>query len=291
MTTSDTSPSLRVRDIKAEAEATLAAVYGDREAKAMVRVIFEDVMGWKPVDLILKADYELTDFSARRVADIVERVRAGEPIQQVVGWADFCGMRFKVTRDTLIPRPETAELVDLIVKEMHDRKDLRVLDCGTGSGCIAIALACALPFADVEGIDISDAALKVAAANAAELRASARFSHKDMLALTPPSAPCYDIIVSNPPYIAQSERAGMEQNVLDYEPATALFVPDDDPLRFYHAVTRYAVRALTPGGRLYFEINPLYADRLQRDVEAAGMHSVALERDDRGKLRFLTATR
>lgn len=283
--------SLRAGDVKAGAEATLAARYGEREAKAMVRVIFEEVMGWKPIDLVLRSDYLLTAHSAERIWSITERVAAGEPIQQVVGWADFYGLRFKVTRDTLIPRPETAELVDIIVKEASGRNDLDILDCGTGSGCIAITLARALPFPNVEGIDLSERALKIAAENAKELKTPVKFSLRDMLSLAVPDKPCYDIIVSNPPYIAESEAAAMEKNVLDHEPRIALFVPDDNPLIYYTAIGSYAHGALRPGGKLYFEINPMFARRLVQEIRGMGFTDVITERDDRGNTRFLIASR
>lgn len=283
--------SLLVRDVKSGAEAVLADRYGQREAKAMIRVIFEDVLGWKPVDLILRADYELNDYTAERIWSITERVASGEPIQQVVGWADFCGLRFKVTKDTLIPRPETTELVDMITSDYSGRKDLRVLDCGTGSGCIAIALARALPFSAVTGIDISDGALKVARENASLLKTQVDFEHRDILSLSGNDKATYDIIVSNPPYIAEHERSSMEKNVLDYEPATALFVPDDAPLKFYHAIAVYGMSALCPDGRIYFEINPLYASELVTLIKSSGYSDVATHLDMEGKIRFLTATR
>lgn len=289
--TDENNDSLRVEDVRRRAERELARVYGEREAKAIVRVIFEAVTGWGMTELILKADYRLNDFTRVRVMEYAGRVAAGEPVQQVVGWADFCGMRFKVTRDTLIPRPETAILVDMIVKDAGGRKDLRVLDCGTGSGCIAISLARMLPFARVEGIDISEAALTVARENARELHVDVGFRLQDMLAMPAVAGPRYDIIASNPPYIAESERAQMERNVLDYEPAQALFVPDDDPLRFYLAVGRYASAALCPGGRLYFEINPLYAAPLREAIAGLGFSDVTILPDDRRRQRFLTARR
>lgn len=283
--------SLLVRDVKAAAEATLAARYGDREARAMVRVIMEDVMGWSPVDIVLNAGYELNDYTAGRISEITRRVASGEPIQQVVGWADFCGLRFKVTRDTLIPRPETAELVDMLISDYKNRKDLDILDCGTGSGCIAIALARALPFARVRAIDISEGALKIARENSIRLKTGVEFDRQDILNLPAVPYATYDIIVSNPPYIAEHERSGMESNVLDHEPASALFVPDSDPLVFYRAVASYGIRALRPAGRVYFEINPLFATPLVNLMESTGYSDVTLHLDFRGKTRFLTAVR
>ncbi|MDE5608311.1 MAG: peptide chain release factor N(5)-glutamine methyltransferase [Muribaculaceae bacterium] len=281
--------SLTVAALKSSLTALLAAKYGTREANAMVRMMIEEVMGWSAVDIALRSDYVLNEATAGRLQAIAGRVYDGEPIQYVLGVASFHGLRFKVTPATLIPRPETSELVDIIADEAAGRKDLRILDCGTGSGCIAIALARALPFSRVTGIDISDDALAVARDNASALKADVSFRNADILALNDADTPLYDIIVSNPPYIAEHEREGMEANVLDYEPHSALFVPDDDPLRFYTAIGSYGLSALAPGGRLYFEINPLYADRLRKDIGGMGYRDVEIMRDMYGRKRFLTA--
>ncbi len=254
----------------------------------MVRVILEHLKGYTPVDIILHSGDEVSDFISAKVAAIVSRVLADEPLQYVLGDTRFYGMTVKVTPDTLIPRPETEELVDIIVKE-NRRPDLRVLDVGTGSGCIAIALARNLPFAKVGAIDISDGALAVARENAEALKASVTFRREDALHLEALSSPAYDIIVSNPPYVTMSERKDMEANVLGHEPSLALFVPDDDPLRFYKAITDYAVSALDKGGRLYFEINPLFATDMQAMVTREGLDNVTLLRDMTGRYRFLTA--
>lgn len=273
----------------------LAAVYGATEAGWLTRMIFEHVAGYSTVDLAIKADEPLSDFMAGHIDAVVHRLLAHEPIQYIFGDARFCGLTLKVTPDTLIPRPETEQLVDMITDEAGDREDLDVLDIATGSGCIAIALARSLRFAHVRGTDISDKALEVARANAVLTRTRVDFVHADALKMEAPAQPQYDIIVSNPPYIAQSERAEMPRNVTEHEPALALFVPDDDPLEFYHAICRYAAGALRQGGRLYFELNPLFADRLVKEMTGAGggtlWSDVELRRDMRGLVRFLTATR
>jgi release factor glutamine methyltransferase len=220
----------------------------------------------------------------------VQRVVSGEPLQYVLGTAFFMGMELRVTPATLIPRPETSQLVDRIVDDMSSRADLRVLDIGTGSGCIAIALARALKFADVNAVDISDEALAVAAENAATLRTDVHFSHADALNM-PPMPNAYDVIVSNPPYIAEHERTDMDARVYDYEPATALFVPDADPLMFYRAIARFAAQSLRPSGKLYFEINPLFVNQLREMLTDTGFADVDIVRDFRGNLRFAICQR
>jgi release factor glutamine methyltransferase len=184
---------------------------------------------------------------------------ADEPIQQVLGTARFCGMMLRVTPDVLIPRPETEQLVDMIADRWRNVPDVRVLDVGTGSGCIAIALARALRFPQVTAVDISADALNVARRNAAEWKVAIDLQQADALQLQLPGE--WDVIVSNPPYIMQSEAAEMEPRVLRHEPHTALFVPDAEPMLFYDAIRAYAARHLSARGMLYFEINPLMAQQ------------------------------
>lgn len=268
----------------------LSPKYGAGEAREMSRIIFENLKGWNPVEIAIRQDEPISSFITGKVDKVVGRLLDDEPIQQIFGNADFYGMKLKVTRDTLIPRPETAELVDIIVKE-NPAKDLRVLDAGTGSGCIAIALSRNLLFPDVTAIDISGKALEVAAENARQLRAGIDFRHADILSLPDGlEGETFDIIVSNPPYIAEKEKAKMDRNVLDYEPASALFVPDSDPLKFYTALLNAAKGTiLSPGGKIYFEINPEYASQLRQEAENLRFTEVTLTRDSYGKQRFLSA--
>ena len=181
--------------------------------------------------------------------------------------------------------------MDIITDRHRGSRDLRVLDIGTGSGCIAIALSRALPFARVDACDISAEALEVARSNARGLRAAVDFFRCDILREPLPDSPLYDVIVSNPPYIARSEAADMEQRVLRYEPHTALFVDDADPLLFYRAIARYARAALRPEGSLYFEINPLFATQLEQMLHAEGFARVDVQRDYCGRQRFAIAQR
>ncbi len=267
----------------------LAAVHGEREARAMCEMIFETVLGWRPVDILMRDDSELPAFAPGRFEEIVTRVEHGEPLQYVLGVARFHGHEFKVTPATLIPRPETEQLVDMVVDACGDRDDLRVLDIGTGTGCIALSLARALRFPRVTALDVSRAALAVASENASRLRVKVDFVQCDILRETPRGE--WDVIVSNPPYVRESERATMERHVTDYEPAGALFVPDADPLLFYRAIAGYAARSLSPGGRLFLEINSALSKETTAAVAAAGISRVETVRDFNGLPRFVAGSR
>jgi release factor glutamine methyltransferase len=282
--------TMTVTELKQYIHTSLSAVVDSGEATAMMREIFHAVRGFSPTDIVIYGHREVLLDTEARVRNIVERVVSGEPLQYVLGTAFFMGMELRVTPATLIPRPETSQLVDRIIDDMSSRADLRVLDIGTGSGCIAIALARALKFADVNAVDISDEALAVAAENAATLRTDVHFSHADALNM-PPMPNAYDVIVSNPPYIAEHERADMDARVYDYEPATALFVPDADPLMFYRAIARFAAQSLRPSGKLYFEINPLFVNQLREMLTDTGFADVDIVRDFRGNLRFAICQR
>lgn len=271
-----------------KARLALEPKYGPGEARALVRTMFEELNGYTPVDLVVRGDVPVTDWLQRKVDDTVRRLLDNEPIQYIFGTARFHGLKLKVTPDVLIPRPETEEMVDLIADSAGKRTDLHVLDVCTGSGCIALALARTLPFSHIDAIDLSEKALAVARKNNEMLRCSVNFIRDDALKLKPSTEPLYDIIVSNPPYIAESERSSMHNNVLDHEPAMALFVPDDDPLRFYRAITRYAVGALLPGGELWFEINPHYAAEMKDMMAAEGLNDVQIIADMQKLQRFAT---
>ena len=287
---SDGGTPLKV--VLADMRRQLLPKYGEGETRALLSFIFEQMKGWTAVDLVTRQDDLISDFIRAKIDDVIARLLRDEPVQQIFGCADFYGMKLKVTRDTLIPRPETAELVDIIVKD-NQKKDLRVLDCGTGTGCIAIALARNLPFPEVTAIDISDKALEVARGNASTLHASVRFLNADILTLPGKLAgEKFDIVVSNPPYIADKERPTMEANVLQYEPETALFVPDNDPLKFYTAILKACQgEMLTPGGKIYFEINPIYARDLAEEARQMGFTDVSILRDTSGNQRFMTAVK
>lgn len=279
---------MTVKECIGDIRKRLAPLFGEGEAKAMIRLIFHSLKGWNVTDIIIHEGDEVSEYISGKIEGIVGRLMKTEPIQYILGEAYFYGMNLDVDRSTLIPRPETEELVDMIVKEWSGRPDLRVLDIGTGSGAIAIALSRHLPFSQVEAIDISPEALKVAERNAVKLKARIRFINDDIFCYSPqPSS--LDIIVSNPPYIDESEKAEMESNVLDYEPHTALFVPDVTPLIFYSRIAEIASTALAEGGMLYFEINPRHAGELLTMIRNEGFINVESHRDIHGKERFISA--
>lgn len=276
-----------LREVAAEMTRRLIPLYGEREARAMTDISIERTMGYTPVDRVLKSRETVSEFRIGQLNAIIDRLLKEEPLQYILGEATFYGMRLTVNPAVLIPRPETEELVDMIVKQ-NDRSDLKVLDIGTGSGCIAIALARNLRFADVTGIDISTEAIDTATTNAKALHARVKFVQADALRLSRELGNMkWDIIVSNPPYIAEHEQSVMERNVLEHEPHTALFVPDDDTLKFYRSILEYGTNALLPGGKFYFEINPLYANELAAEARRLMKEStVEIVNDIHGRQRF-----
>lgn len=264
----------------------LQSAYPQGEASALARIVCCEMLGQAATDYYLGKDITLSAKSEKDLHDILHRLLRFEPVQYVQGEAVFLGRRFKVTPDVLIPRPETGELVELILDECPPAHS--VLDVGTGSGCIAISLSCAWPSAGVEAWDVSEAALRVARANSAALGARVCFRQCDVLAPLFSVEPRFDLIVSNPPYITCAERKEMERNVLDWEPSGALFVPDDDPLRFYSRIAGLGMSLLRPGGRLYFEINRAYGPQTADVLRRCGYAGVSLRRDLSGNDRFVS---
>lgn len=285
----NTDSKYTLRELTDSAVRRLTAVYPDGEARMLLRIIYEELKGWSQVDRVILADQPVTQYFADKVNGIVERLLRHEPIQYIFSSARFYGLQLKVTPAVLIPRQETEELVDMIVSDYRDRTDLRIIDLCTGSGCIAVALARNLPFPEVEGVDNSAEALEVARENAKLLKVSVDFRLVNVLEMPEPTEGEYDIVVSNPPYIVPSEKKEMEQNVLDYEPSAALFVPENDPFLFYKAISRWSLKSLAAGGRIYFEINPLFAAELKRWMTAEGWADVELFADMQKKQRFLRA--
>ena len=272
----------------------LTQVYDDYEAKAIARMVYEVRFGLMPSDLFIGKDTQLSTDDQKLLAEITQRLLTGEPIQYVLGEAEFGGRTFHVEPGVLIPRPETYELCQWIMKERRGKKEegrnTSILDIGTGSGCIACTLAAELADAEVTAWDISDDALRIATENAKRTNVHVSFEKVDVLntSLLNRERPAtgLDIIVSNPPYICNKERATMERNVLEHEPELALFVPDDDPLLFYRTIARFAAKTLNPGGALYFEINPLYVSEMQQMLSEEGFSHTEIRNDQFGKQRF-----
>lgn len=270
----------------------IATSYEDGEARAIARILIEELFGLSYTDIVCGATDQLSADDTLRLDTAVRRIEQGEPLQHVLGYADFCGNRFGVNASVLIPRHETEWLVDEGERLINGASNAtpsapkRILDIGTGSGCIAISLKLRLGEAYVEAWDISEEALRTAESNAKALKAEVAFCKRDALRAEESVAP-WDLIVSNPPYICDSERAAMDDNVLLHEPHTALFVPDDDPLRFYRAIARYALRSLSNGGNLLFECNTRYAEATGEMMREMGFEDVTVNDDCFGLPRFV----
>ncbi len=258
----------------------ISATMEEGEAKAVAMLLFEKLFGLSQTDVLMGKAEELEAADVQRLDKCVDRICGGEPVQYVLGKADFMGMELDVTPAVLIPRPETEELVNEVVNALADRKSPRILDIGTGSGCIALAIKQLIPLAEVTAWDISPEALRVARNNAEQLGLDICFEQRDILSTNlSVMSEVFDLIVSNPPYICRQESEEMERRVTDFEPHAALFVPDDDPLLFYRAITRFATVALRTGGQLFFEINRRFGRQVCELMRQAGFEGVTLKTD------------
>lgn len=285
-------PSNRVRDIERYVHTELAGRYPEGELRMFVYMLFEAFLGWDKTQLLLHRDDTINQSDLLRFHWAVEDLKQFRPIQHIIGHTDFCGLRIRVTPDVLVPRPETEEIVSRLTDWLASRQAVHpaILDLCTGSGCIAIALAKHLPQAQVTAVDISEKALDVAWRNASANNVDVNFLQADILSPFTIHNSQFSLIISNPPYVMDKERAVMQPNVLDWEPAQALFVPDSDPLLFYRAIADIAANHLAPEGILVLEINE------QLGYETAALfasHGFAttLHSDFRGKTRMLTATK
>ena len=271
---------------------SLTPLYDAGEAQAIVRTVLDVEYGMTLTDIICGKVNELSSDEERNLEEIIARLQNGEPVQYVLGEADFAGRTFHVEPGVLIPRPETAELCQWIEEEVSSLEaddPKQILDICTGSGCIAITLGLNIPNSEVTGWDISEDALRIAQGNVEMLKAgNVRIEYQNALML-PKTAETADIIVSNPPYICEKEKADMEKNVLEHEPSIALFVPDEEPLKFYRAIAEYASSALKSEGALYFEINPIYEKETREMLEELGFKDIETKEDAFGKKRMMKA--
>jgi len=280
---------MTIREYTATLAAGLVPLYPETEAAAIAALVIEHRLHLDALQRRMQAQGPVPAEMQAQLPFLLTRLLAHEPVQYVLGTAHFAGMELEVTPATLIPRPETEELVQLVVAGQRARPGLRVLDLGTGSGCLALALARALPGAEVLAMDISEEALAVARRNAARYVPAVTFQQSDMLREMPAGlAPgTLDVLVSNPPYVRESERAQMRANVLAWEPATALFVPDHDPLLFYRRLAEMGAVLLRPGGGIYLEINEALGDETATLLVAQGFADVRVVPDMFGKARMV----
>lgn len=283
----------------------LERLYPTKEAHNIVLMLCESLIGTRNYTHIVEPQYEIDPSGQKRLDDALVRLCDGEPIQQIVGYSEFCGMKFRVTPDVLIPRPETELLVRNMVKEAsriqrsripygRNAAPVRILDLCTGSGCIAWTLAISVPGAEVVAVDISEAALDVARSQKSWLNLKDKgisaplFVQADILDTEQGFGHgMFDLIVSNPPYIKESEKSQMRKNVLDYEPAIALFVPDDDPLKFYRAIARWSERFLDKEGKAMTEINEMLGKETEEVFKSSGFHHTEVVKDFFDKNRFV----
>ena len=281
-------PQQKMKRIITKIHEGLATVYTDGEIKAITRILATEMLDVSQMAFYMKDDIALTAEQETLLGNAIERLQQHEPIQYILGYSDFCGLRFKVTPATLIPRPETSELVEWIASEVNGKE--KILDIGTGSGCIAVSLANRLHETEVSAWDISTEALTVATENSKVSNCTVTFKQVDILAYEPVGEE-FDIIVSNPPYIKEIEKEQMEANVLDWEPHTALFVPDNDPLLFYRSIAEKATTMLRPGGKLYFEINRAYGNETCAMLSELGYTDIELRKDFADNDRMIRAVK
>ena len=277
----------RIRIIK-----SIGNIYEENEAANITELLIEHITKLPRIERIFRKNETLSSSQQEFLFQAIERLQGHEPVQYVIKEAWFAGLKFYVDKNVLIPRPETEELVDWISKEIKTKNTkLKMLDIGTGSGCIAIALKNKIPDAEVWGCDKSDEALTIARMNADALHAAIDFVSLDFLdAEQRKQLPQTDIIVSNPPYVTQKEKVAMRKNVVDHEPSLALFVPDNDPLVFYRSIAEFGKEKLNKGGSIYIEINESLGPQLKELFQSSGYHSIEIRRDLQEKERMIKAS-
>jgi len=281
---------VKIKDLRTTFVARLQGHYPSEEVQSFFQITVQHFLGYSRMEITLNLNEEVSDVKMKQVLDTCNRLQHHEPIQYIIGDTEFYGLLFNVTEATLIPRPETEELVAWILEEYQADKETQVVDIGTGSGCIAISLAKHLTNAKVMGYDISEDALKVAAENATSNEVNVTFHQVDILQ-TKTLDSTFDCIVSNPPYVRELEKAEIQSNVLDHEPHTALFVSDADPLVFYRAIGKLAFDNLSVNGSLFFEINQYLGKETVQLLKNIGFKNIRLRKDIFGNDRMVKASK
>ena len=278
---------MKLSQLKINFTTVLQGVYDKEEVHCFFYILCDFFLQYSRFEVSMSQDTMVSETNIARFEKVLLRLKAQEPIQYILGTTEFYGLTFKVNEHTLIPRPETEELVDWVLSNLHDQdRVLDILDIGTGSGCIAISLAKNIPTARVSGLDISEKALEVAQENAVKNQVLVSFCKKDILETTALKNK-YDVMVSNPPYVRQLEKKAMNANVLDYEPGLALFVPNEDPLLFYRKIAQLALVSLQTRGWLYFEINEYLSKEMDVLLKDIGFANIEIKKDFREVPRMI----
>jgi release factor glutamine methyltransferase len=275
-----------IKDIRLFLAGELKGIYSEHEISAMTIIIIKTLFRFSKLHALAFPESPVTKKQVSEVTRICTELKTGKPIQYIIGETGFYNCTFRVNNETLIPRPETEELVDLIIKENRDFRG-SILDAGTGSGCIAIALAINLPEAVVSGFDISAGALEIAKENARLNKTKVIFFKADIFDMEFNKFSNTDILVSNPPYIRDSEKKYMDRNILNFEPQSALFVPDSDPLKYYRALIEMAEKILVPDGKIYFEINEALGKEIANLLSVPGYSQINVLKDINGRDRII----
>jgi release factor glutamine methyltransferase len=278
---------MNIKSLKTYFFTELKIIQEDSEIESFFFILTEFMHNLKRIDVLLHPEFEVSETDLEKWKTIISELKTEKPIQYITGEAWFYGLRFEVNENTLIPRPETEELVEWIVDGLKVKgKGQRVLDIGTGSGCIPIALKKEIPNAQVSAIDISEKALEMARKNAFDNQVEVNFVHQNILE-TESLDEKYDVIVSNPPYVRNLEKQEIKRNVLDYEPHLALFVADSDALLFYRKIAQLALKSLAPNGKLFFEINQYLGKETVELLEYLGFNNIELRKDFVGNDRMI----
>lgn len=280
-------PSNLVKDIRNHYYEQLCSVYDKDESNAMILILLKHYFNIDRVEMALEPNLRLSESEILKIHFAVKDLLKNKPIQYIIGKTEFCDLKFKVNESVLIPRPETSELVRLIVNSRQPSAISNIIDIGTGSGCIAISLAKVFPHSQVYAMDISEKALTTAKENAIDNNVNVTFIHDDILSLRDNIERKFDIIVSNPPYVRELEKAEMHDNVLKWEPHNALFVTDDNPLIFYRSILEFAKEYLNENGEIWFEINEFLGKEMTSLCRRFGFSDVKIFKDFRDKERFM----